>query len=257
MNAKRILSLILAVIMLCSMFLVACDKGDGDKGGSNLGQIATQEQEDESKVYDAEIKNLNGHEFRFVVRNASGANLTTHEVYAEAPNGDKVNDAVFARNWPYQWGSIASDGTISQENVTVAPLPEGGSVGGWLLGMNAKSQNKEGAFALIEFISSAEGQKIMSMQGGYLPGFNQVLEDPEVIDANKLLTMPGFQKALGETVARPVAKDYNKVSDEIQQAVQKYLSTEDADIEEAAAAIEAALAEAEPLQARWEKTEEN
>ena len=32
MNAKRILSLILALVMLCSVFLVSCAK-DGDKDG--------------------------------------------------------------------------------------------------------------------------------------------------------------------------------------------------------------------------------
>ena len=97
MNAKRILSLILAVIMLCSVFLVSCAKDDAGKGGS-AGSVVEGEAEDTSKVYDAEVKNLNGHEFRFVVRSTSAAHLSINEVYAEAPNGDKVNDAVFARN---------------------------------------------------------------------------------------------------------------------------------------------------------------
>ncbi len=97
MNAKRILSLILAVIMLCSVFLVSCAKEDG-KGGGAAGGVVEGETEDTSKVYDAEVKNLNGHEFRFVVRNTTASHLSVNEVYAEAPNGDKVNDAVFARN---------------------------------------------------------------------------------------------------------------------------------------------------------------
>ncbi len=97
MNAKRILSLILAVIMLCSMFLFACGKDD-DEGGAAGGNIATQEEQDESKVYDAEIKNLNGHEFRFIIRRNQHAHLSVNEVYAENPTGDKINDAVFARN---------------------------------------------------------------------------------------------------------------------------------------------------------------
>lgn len=97
MNAKRILSLILAVIMLCSVFLVSCAK-DGDKTGGSAGGVVEGETEDTSKVYDAEVKNLNGHEFRFVVRNTTASHLSVNEVYAEAPNGDKVNDAVFARN---------------------------------------------------------------------------------------------------------------------------------------------------------------
>ncbi len=98
MNAKRILSLILAVIMLCSVFLVSCNKEEGKEGGA-AGSVVENETEDASKVYDAEVKNLNGHEFRFVVREKPTApHLSVNEVYAEAPNGDKVNDAVFARN---------------------------------------------------------------------------------------------------------------------------------------------------------------
>ncbi len=99
MKKVRILSLILAVIMLCSVFFVSCggneDDGDG-KGGGNL--IIEEETKDESKIYDAEVKNLNDHEFRFVVRTSSSIGLTTYEVFAEAPNGDKINDAVYARN---------------------------------------------------------------------------------------------------------------------------------------------------------------
>ncbi len=97
MNAKRILSLILAVIMLCSLFLVSCGKDDKDKGGQ-AGSVVEGEAQNENEVYDAEIKNLNGHEVRFVVRHNNASHLSVNEVYAEAPNGDKVNDAVFARN---------------------------------------------------------------------------------------------------------------------------------------------------------------
>ncbi|MBR5296187.1 MAG: hypothetical protein IKU24_06315, partial [Clostridia bacterium] len=97
MNAKRILSLILAVIMLCSMFLVSCAKDEGGKGGQ-AGSVVEGEAQNENEVYDAEIKNLNGHEARFIVRHNNASHLSVNEVYAEAPNGDKVNDAVFARN---------------------------------------------------------------------------------------------------------------------------------------------------------------
>ncbi len=97
MKAKRILSLIMVIVMVCSMFLVSCG-GKKDPNGGGAGAVIENENQDESKTYDAEIKNLNGHEFRFVVRHTSSAHLSVNEVYAEAPNGDKVNDAVFARN---------------------------------------------------------------------------------------------------------------------------------------------------------------
>ncbi len=99
MKKARILSLILAIVMLCSVFFVSCGGGEGEGEGAGGGNLIIEEEtQDESKIYDAEIKNLNDHEFRFVVRDAQTIGLTTHEVYAEAPNGDKINDAVYARN---------------------------------------------------------------------------------------------------------------------------------------------------------------
>jgi multiple sugar transport system substrate-binding protein len=133
-------------------------------------------------------------------------------------------NSVFARNWPYQWGAIADTGKIKQSQVDVAALPDGGSVGGWLLGINSSSKNKDGAWALMKFIATADGQQIMSTKGGYLPGFNATLSDSSVIAANALLSKPGFQKAVSSTIARPVSSDYSKLSDTLQQAIHKYLS---------------------------------
>jgi len=170
-------------------------------------------------------------------------------VYTEGETANSFikGDSVFARNWPYQWGAIASEGEITQDQVAIAPLPMGGTVGGWLLGVNANSSNQDGALALISFITGPEGQKIMSMEGGYLPGFNAVLEDEEVIESNLLLSMPGFLNALETTISRPVAEDYAAVSDELQQAVHGYLAG-DTELEDAVAAVEEALAKAEPFE---------
>ncbi|HWR18856.1 MAG TPA: extracellular solute-binding protein [Clostridia bacterium] len=158
----------------------------------------------------------------------------------ETANSFIKGDSVFARNWPYQWGAIKSEGTITNDQVGIAPLPQGGSVGGWLLAMNKNSANKDGAWALIKFIATEAGQTIMSTQGGYLPGFNACLESAEVLATNEMLSMPGFQLALTTTIARPVSAEYSKVSDAIQQNVHKFLSGSQ-DLETTVAAIETAL----------------
>ena len=148
--------------------------------------------------------------------------------------------SVFARNWPYQWGMIASDGTISQDVVDVAPLPGGSTVGGWLLGINKNSVNQEGAWDFMKFVAT-DGQKIMSVQGGYLPGYNEMLSDPDVIAANAMLSMPGFQNALATTISRPVSAHYSETSDAIMNAAHAYLSGE-MELSSAVDAINAALA---------------
>jgi len=98
MKATRILALILACLMLCSAFLVSCG-GDEKEKGTAPTVTPTVDTEDKSEVYEAEVKNLNGHTFHFLTRDAGAStHLSTHAVYAEEQNGDKVNDAVFSRN---------------------------------------------------------------------------------------------------------------------------------------------------------------
>jgi ABC-type sugar transport system, periplasmic component len=147
---------------------------------------------------------------------------------AETATSFTQGSAVLARNWPYQYGMIKTGGNgikIKTSQVGIAPLPNGGSVGGWLLGINKKTNNAAGAWDFIKYVSGKDGQKILSTKGGYLPGYNELLKDKTVLKANPLLTMPGFQKALATTIARPVTPKYNKVSDTIQIAAHKYLSS--------------------------------
>ena len=159
----------------------------------------------------------------------------------ETANSFVKGESVFARNWPYQWGVIKSEGTITTAQVAVAPLPGGDTVGGWLLAINKNSANPEGAFAFMKFLNSEEGQLIMSEQGGYLPGLNKMLTDERITSKDERLSMVGFQNALKATIARPVSAEYSKVSDALQQAIYPYLNGS-AEIDATVAAVEAALA---------------
>ncbi len=133
---------------------------------------------------------------------------------------------VFARNWPYMNGMVSDpeSSTLTASQVGYAPLPDGGSVGGWIVGINKNTDQMAGAKEFIKFLAGPEGQKINSIEGSYLPGFNDLLTDTDVTDANALLTDPAFQIALQTTIARPVAANYSQVSDLIQLNAHKYLS---------------------------------
>ena len=176
---------------------------------------------------------------QFTDSDATPANILVF-TEGETHNAFINGQSVFARNWPYQWGMIMSEGSIDQAQVSVAPLPGGGTVGGWLLAMNASSANPEGAWALMQFMATNEGQRVLSINGGYLPGFNDTLGDAEVIANNALLTMEGFQNALLTTIARPVAANYAEVSERIQIAAHGFLAGS-LDLDAAVAEIEAAL----------------
>lgn len=149
--------------------------------------------------------------------------------------------SVFARNWPYQYGMImGKSSSIKPSQVGVAPLPNGGSVGGWLLGINKNSKNAEGAWAFLNYAAGAKGQKVMATKGGYVPGFNALLTDKDVLKANKMLQFEGFKNAVKTTISRPVSAEYSKVSDAIQINVHKFLSGGQ-DINKAAAQVKAVV----------------
>lgn len=166
-------------------------------------------------------------------------NYTEGETHNALLNGE----AVFARNWPYVNGMLQSgEYDVKVDQVGYAPLPKGGTVGGWILGINANSQNPDGAKEFLTFVAGPEGQKINATEGSYLPGLNALLEDNEVLASNQLLTDEGFQNALANTISRPVVPNYSEVSDQIQINAHQYLSG-NSTIEEAVAGIEKALGE--------------
>jgi len=166
-------------------------------------------------------------------------NYTEGETHNALLNGE----AVFARNWPYVNGMLQSaEYAVKVDQVDYAPLPSGGTVGGWILGLNTNSSNSDGAKEFLTFISGPEGQKINAIDGSYLPGFNALLEDEEVLKANKLLTNEGISNALSGTISRPVVPNYSEVSDVIQISAHEFLSG-NSTLEDAAAAIRGALGE--------------
>ncbi len=160
---------------------------------------------------------------------------------SETANSYVNGDTVFARNWPYMWGNLADNETVTQEQTGIAPLPLGSSVGGWLLAMNANSENKEGAWELLDYMTSLEGQRIFCSKGGYVPGWNEAVEDEEVLANNELLSQVGFQNALSNTIARPSSDHYEKMSDDLQIAIHSYLS-DGADIDTTTTEVERLLA---------------
>ncbi|RYL94950.1 extracellular solute-binding protein [Sporolactobacillus sp. THM7-4] len=204
------------------------------KGGTKNGFVYQSKQYEGLTVNLTEFSNSykdlkNGLKTMYDFTNASWApkDLLNY-MEAETATSFVQGHSVFARNWPFQYGTIKAKGNgvkVDLKNTGIAPLPNGGSVGGWLLGINQKSKHPDGAWAFMKFASGKEGQKIMSTQGGYLPGYNALLTDKDVLKSNQMLTFPGFKKALAHTIARPVSANYNKVSDTIQIAAHKYLST--------------------------------
>lgn len=159
----------------------------------------------------------------------------------ETHNAFLNGESVFARNWPYMNGMAASgEYAITTDQIGFAPLPNGGTVGGWILGVSAYSENMDGAKEFIKFLAGPEGQKINATIGGYMPGYNALLTDAEVLESNILLNSVGFTNALQSTIARPVVSNYSEVSDAIQVNAHEYLSG-NGELADAVSAITEAL----------------
>lgn len=98
MKKIRVLALVLVLVMLTALF-AGCAQTETKKTGAQGGGVLTEEEVDPARVYDAEIKDLGGHEFYFMYPVFTNhPHLSTVEIYSEGPSGDRVNDAVFERN---------------------------------------------------------------------------------------------------------------------------------------------------------------
>ena len=180
-----------------------------------------------------------------VMKQAVDSSATPEDIlkYQESESADTFTngDAVFSRNWPYVWGLLAEESSaVSQDQVDVAPLPEGSCIGGWLLAMNSFSEKKDGAWALLDYMTSAEGQKLFCGTGGYFPGWNALMEDEDFLAQNEMMTKPGFVAALENTIARPISDNYGELSDNLQITMHTYLSG-DADLETTVSEMEGLL----------------
>ncbi|MFD2617595.1 ABC transporter substrate-binding protein [Terrilactibacillus laevilacticus] len=160
-------------------------------------------------------------------------------------------ESPFIRNWTYQY-AIANDKTQSKivDKVGVAPLPAGdkGSVtalGGWQLGISAYSKHPKEAWEFVKFLSGKEGQKITAIDSGNIPTLTSLFQDKDVLKANPFFANKEFQEGYANAVPRPVAPNYQEISDiiqiEVSKAINKEISAKQA-IQEMETQIKAKLA---------------
>lgn len=90
--------------------------------------------------------------------------------------------------------------------VEIAPAPglvekSSPMLGTWLLGISSASRHKELALKFLEFVTSAEIQKVLTLKAGHAPTRVSVLTDPEVVA--KYRWFPSQLAALESAVPRP------------------------------------------------------
>jgi len=120
--------------------------------------------------------------------------------------------------------------------VAIAPLPHfpnhesAATLGGWHIGMNAFSENKEAAWEFIKYVESFDAQKDFAMNLGWNPGRQDVYDDPEVVA--KAPYLKDLKDVFVNAIPRPMVPYYTqsgkedpaKALNEAQIEVEKIIS---------------------------------
>ena len=139
--------------------------------------------------------------------------------------------APFMRNWVFAY-AIANNPSRSKVAGKVAVAPTlampgqagHGCTGGWVLGINAFSQNKDAAWKFIDYMLSKDTQTSMSMNAGLISSRPDVVNDPTV--QAKVLYFQHLGSILNSAFNRPTLKSYNQFTTPLQAAINGVLSNQ-------------------------------
>lgn len=154
--------------------------------------------------------------------------LTWHE--EETRFAFQNGRAVFMRNWPYAYSSMA-DSTQSRVagKYAVSPMPAapGGrptaALGGAQLAINRWTEHPDAAFALVTFITAPEQQLERAVTIGEFPTRRAVYDDPSLRAA---LAIPAddARRAVESATPRPVTPLYTQLSEILQIELHRALA---------------------------------
>jgi multiple sugar transport system substrate-binding protein len=128
--------------------------------------------------------------------------------------------AVFMRNWPYAWRLLEQEDSPVRGRAGLAVVPHfpghasAPTLGGFHLGINARSPHREAALAFLRFMVRREVQKQVLLGVGVLPAHRGVYDDAEVRAA--MPHLPALLPALERVEPRPVTPYYLMISQILQ-----------------------------------------
>ena len=138
-------------------------------------------------------------------------------------------EAAFLRNWSYVWAVAQDQGQSSVVGkVGVAPLPHfaGGSsaacLGGYQLGVNAATKNRDAAVDFAAWMSSPSTQLTIAKEQGLAPTRPDLMDDQELAKSQPL--MHALKPVFMGATPRPVTPRYAQVTLALQSAVSKALA---------------------------------
>lgn len=136
--------------------------------------------------------------------------------------------SMFLRNWSYVW-PIAQDPSVSEivGKVGAGPLPhfDGGqsasTLGGYQLGLNANTKERDAAWEFMSWMSAPEQQKRIALNFGLGPSRPALFDDAELNEKQPF--MATLRPVFTGATPRPVTPEYAKVTLALQSGISKAL----------------------------------
>ncbi len=128
--------------------------------------------------------------------------------------------AIFMRNWPYAWRLLNREDSpvAGRVGLTMVPHFTGGrsapTLGGWHLGINARSPHKSEAVRFIRFMIRYASQRQVLLDVGVLAAHMELYRDPEIRAQMEILEH--LLPSLEATEPRPVTPYYLMISQILQ-----------------------------------------
>jgi len=150
-------------------------------------------------------------------------------VYSEQSSTAAFRDgrALFLRNWPVAYRTLADPGESGAKQVSfaVSPLPWPSVLGGQNLAIAERSEHPRAARALIEFLTDSRSQQILFERGGFAATRRVVYTDAAVRD--RYPYADELHAAVEGARLRPRTPHYALFSEVLREAVHAMLVTGD------------------------------
>ena len=137
-------------------------------------------------------------------------------------------EAAFLRNWPETWATVNSIDSDMGGKIAIAPVlhAEGqisrGCQGGWGLAIAANTDHPDAAWTAAQFFTSAEAQRQLALEVGYLPSRRSLYTDPAIVQHYSYY--PELLDLMNQSVMRPAIPNYVQVSEILQRYVHAALT---------------------------------
>ena len=132
--------------------------------------------------------------------------------------------AAFVRNWPYAWPLANAEDSPVRGKIAIKPMvhalgqESAACQGGWGWGIAKTTRHPKEAWEAVQYLTSLETQRKVTLSTGYLPSRRSLYNDPEIVRTYDFF--PAMLNVLENAALRPPIAQYAQASD----ILQRYLS---------------------------------